>query len=147
VWPAFRPICRFLDGGNPLYYDMLRKLLLIALAGALGTLARYGLAGLTQRLSNAYLPWGTFVVNVAGCFAAGLLWALFETRWAVTAETRTVVMVGFLGAFTTFSTLILETGEMVRAAEWEYAALNLALHIGLGFAALYAGVSIGRVAS
>lgn len=126
---------------------MLRKILLIALAGALGTLARYGLAGLTQRLTNTYLPWGTFAVNVLGCFSAGLLWALFEQRWAVSGETRAIVMIGFLGAFTTFSALILETGEMVRATEWGYAAFNLALHVVFGFAALYAGVNLGRVAS
>ncbi len=126
---------------------MLRKLLLIALAGALGTLARYGLAGLTQRLTSAYLPWGTFAVNVLGCFVAGLLWALFENRWVATGETRTIILVGFLGAFTTFSALILETGEMARASEWGYAALNIALHVGLGFVALYLGVSLGRVAS
>ncbi|MBD3297416.1 MAG: chromosome condensation protein CrcB [candidate division Zixibacteria bacterium] len=125
---------------------MLRKLLLIALAGALGTLARYGLAGLTQRLTNAYLPWGTFAVNVLGCFAAGVLWALLENRWAVSGETRTIVLVGFLGAFTTFSAWILETGELVRATEWGYAALNLALHVVLGFAALYVGINLGRVA-
>ncbi|GAB4329815.1 MAG: fluoride efflux transporter CrcB [Candidatus Zixiibacteriota bacterium] len=126
---------------------MLRKLSLIALAGALGTLARYAIAGLTQRLTNAFLPWGTLAVNVLGCLVAGFLWTLFENRWVVTPETRTIVLVGFLGAFTTFSALILETGEMVRAAEWGYAALNLMLHVVLGFAALSIGLTIGQSVS
>lgn len=123
----------------------MRKLLLLAIAGALGTLARYGLAGLTQRLTRAYLPWGTLAVNVLGCFLAGLLWALFESRWPVSGETRAIVLVGFMGAFTTFSAWILETGELVRATEWGFAALNLSLHIVLGFAALYVGMVVARL--
>lgn len=123
----------------------MHKLMLLALAGALGTLARYGLGGLVQKLGGEGFPWGTLAVNLAGCLAAGLLWTLFENRWAVSGETRTVVLVGFMGAFTTFSTLILETGHMVRAAEWAHAGLNLTLHNGLGFAALFTGIFIGRM--
>ena len=57
---------------------MLQKLALLALAGALGTLARYGLAGFVHKISGASFPWGTVVVNLTGCFLAGLLWSLFE---------------------------------------------------------------------
>lgn len=123
----------------------MQKLMLLALAGALGTLARYGLGGLVQRIGGEGFPWGTLAVNLAGCLAAGLLWTLFESRWTVSGETRAVVLVGFMGAFTTFSTLILETGHMVRASEWAHAGLNLILHNGLGFAALFAGIFIGRL--
>lgn len=122
---------------------MPQKLVLLAVAGALGTLARYGLAGLAQRLGAGF-PWGTLAVNLAGCFLAGLLWALFESRIAVAPQTRTVVMVGFLGAFTTFSTLILETGQMFGAAEWLHATVNVTLHLVLGMAALLAGMALAR---
>jgi CrcB protein len=122
---------------------MPQKLVLLAVAGALGTLARYGLSGLAQRLGAGF-PWGTLAVNLAGCFLAGLLWTLFEARVAVAPQTRTVVMVGFLGAFTTFSTLILETGQMFGAAEWLHATVNVALHLGLGMAALLAGMALAR---
>ena len=124
---------------------VLQRLVWLALAGAAGTLARYGLAGLVHRLNGVSFPWGTVVVNISGCFLAGLLWALFEERWPVAGETRTLVMVGFMGAFTTFSSFILETGELVRAAEWIQAAANLVLQNGVGFAALFLGLALGRM--
>jgi CrcB protein len=125
---------------------MIQKLAWLALAGALGTLARYGLAGLVHRINGASFPWGTMAVNLTGCFLAGLVWALFENRWPVSGETRSLVLVGFMGAFTTFSALILETGELLRSAEWMYAVTNLTMQNGLGFVALFAGVALGRMA-
>jgi len=124
---------------------MVMKLVWLALAGALGTLARYGLAGLVHRINGVSFPWGTMTVNLAGCFFAGLLWTLFETRWPVSGETRVIVLVGFMGAFTTFSAMILETGELLRSAQWVYAAANMAMQNGLGFVALFAGVALGRM--
>ena len=125
---------------------MLSKLALLALAGALGTLSRYGLAGLVQRLAGPYFPWGTLAVNVIGCFLAGMLWALFRHRLPVTPETRTVILVGFMGAFTTFSAYILETGELMRAHEWAYAMAYFSLQNGVGIAALLVGMAAGRLA-
>jgi CrcB protein len=125
---------------------MIQKILWLALAGALGTLARYGLTGFVHRINGASFPWGTMAVNLTGCFLAGLLWSLFENRWPVSGETRSIIFVGFIGAFTTFSALILETGELLRSAEWMYAAANMAMQNGLGFAALLAGAALGRMA-
>ncbi len=124
---------------------MIQKLAWLALAGALGTLARYGLAGLVQRLSGGSFPWGTLFVNLLGCFLAGLLWGMFEKRGVVTALPRTVLLVGFLGAFTTFSTMTLETTEMLRASELVYATANLTLQNGIGLAAIFAGTMLGRM--
>lgn len=123
---------------------MVRKIVFLALAGAFGTLARYGLGGLVHRIDGVSFPWGTLTVNLTGCFAAGLLWALFESRWPVSGQTRMLVLVGFLGAFTTFSAIVLETGELARSGQWMYAAANIALQNGLGFIALFAGVALGR---
>ncbi|MBX3730913.1 MAG: fluoride efflux transporter CrcB [Candidatus Sumerlaeia bacterium] len=124
---------------------MLGKLLLLALAGSLGTLARYGLAGFVHRFDGASFPWGTLTVNVVGCLLAGLLWALFEGRVQVSAQTRVVVLVGFMGAFTTFSTFALETAELVRAAEWARAVGNVLLQNGLGLTAMMVGMTLGRL--
>ena len=124
---------------------MIQKLACLALAGALGTLARYGLVGFVHRTNGASFPWGTMAVNLTGCFLAGLVWTLFENRWPVSGETRTIILVGFMGAFTTFSTLILETGELLRSAEWMYAVANVAMQNVLGLAALFAGMAIGRM--
>lgn len=123
---------------------MIQKVLLIAVAGAIGTLARYSLIGLVQRVNTTTFPWGTVAVNVLGCFLAGLVFTLFENRWPVSAETRIVILVGFLGAFTTFSTLILESSGLGRSSDWLYALGNVLLQTGLGFGALYAGAALGR---
>ncbi len=124
---------------------MIQKLILLAIAGAVGTLARYGLAGFIQRIDGVSFPWGTITVNIIGCFLAGLLWALFENQWSVSSETRTVVLVGFFGAFTTFSAMILETGKLLRSSEWMFAIGNVTLQNGIGLVALFAGAALGRI--
>ncbi len=124
---------------------MIHKMLFLALAGALGTLSRFGLAGFVHRFIGSSFPWGTLTVNITGCFMAGFLWSLFENRWPVSGETRTIILVGFMGAFTTFSTLILETSELMRSSEWMYAGMNLTIQNVIGFAALFAGAALGRM--
>lgn len=121
------------------------KFVFIALAGAVGTLCRYSLAGFVQQFNSSLFPFGTLVVNITGCFVAGFLWTLFENRWAVSGEIRTCVMVGFMGAFTTFSSFILETGMLARSSEWLYAVLNLMMQNGLGIGALSAGIVVARL--
>ena len=124
---------------------MLQKLTLLALAGAFGTLARSWLSGFVQRIDGVTFPWGTATVNIVGCFLAGLLWALFENRWPPSGETRTIILVGFMGAFTTFSAFILESGELLRSSEWLYAAGNVVMQTGLGFVALFVGAALARI--
>jgi len=121
------------------------KLLAIALAGSLGTLARYGLAGVAQRLADGGYPAGTLTVNLAGCFVAGFLWTLAEGRLSVSGEMRVYIFIGFVGAFTTFSTYILETGKMISEGDFVLAAVNMvAQNIG-GIAALIAGTVLARM--
>ncbi len=124
---------------------MAYKILLIALAGSLGTLSRYGLAGLVQRFAGENFPWGTLTVNVLGCFVVGFISVIFESRWPVSPQTRTVVLIGFFGAFTTFSAFILNTGEFFRATQWLYAFGNIMLQNGIGLAALFAGIAVARL--
>jgi fluoride exporter len=123
---------------------MWTKLFWLSLAGIAGTLARYGLSGLVQRLSGAGFPWGTLMVNLCGCFLAGLIWALFEYRINLANETRTILFVGFLGAFTTFSAFMLETSHLLRDAEWFYAIGNLAMQNILGLICVIAGLALGK---
>ena len=124
---------------------MEQKFIFIALAGAMGTLCRYSLSGFVQQFNSSFFPFGTLVVNITGCFVAGFLWTLFENRWAVSGEIRTCVLVGFMGAFTTFSAFILETGMLVRSTEWFYAVLNLVMQNGLGLGALSVGIVVARL--
>ena len=120
------------------------KLLWLAAAGAAGTLSRYGLGGLVQRLSGGTYPWGTLVVNACGCFLFGLVWALAEERLLISGETRLVVLVGFMGAFTTFSSYAFETGAMLRDAEWLLAGANMLAHNVLGLLLFFLGMVAGR---
>ncbi|GIW95564.1 MAG: putative fluoride ion transporter CrcB [Pirellulaceae bacterium] len=121
-----------------------KKIWWLMLGGALGTLARYCLAGYVYRWSGSGFPWGTVVVNVTGCVVAGTLWGVFEERWVVSPELRTAVMVGFLGAFTTFSTMIVETNELLRLGQWWAAVGNLLLQNGLGWLAFWTALTVAR---
>jgi fluoride exporter len=123
---------------------MLTKLLWLALAGALGTLTRYLLSGLVQQTLGASFPWGTLAVNLTGCFLAGALAAIFEHHAGLSGELRVVLFIGFLGALTTFSTFVLETGQLLRDAQWAWALLNAALQNLAGLAAMLIGFAAGR---
>lgn len=123
----------------------MQKLALLAAAGALGSLARYGLAGLVQRWSGGVFPWGTFAVNVLGSFLFGLVWAALESRVGTAAQVRVVVLGGFMGAFTTFSTFMFDTGALLQDAEWWAAAGNVTGQVALGMVALAAGLGLGRM--
>lgn len=123
---------------------MCQKLAWLAFAGAIGTLSRFGLAGLIQRLCGERFPWGTLAVNCLGCFVFGLVWSLAEERLLISGETRFIMLTGFMGAFTTFSTFAFETSEQLRDSEWLFAAGNLAAHNLVGIALLSMGISVGR---
>ncbi|MDD5697615.1 MAG: CrcB family protein [Victivallaceae bacterium] len=121
------------------------KLVLIAAAGALGTLARYGLGNLVQRTMNSVFPYGTLAVNLAGTFLCGFIWVLCERKLQLNGTFRIIVLLGFTGGFTTFSTFMLETGIMIQDSEWLRAGGNLILQNAFGMAALFAGIILGRL--
>ena len=124
---------------------MATKLLLLASAGAFGTLARYFLGGAVQRLSGGAFPWGTFAVNMTGTLLFGLVWSLAEDRLVISSEARTIILVGFRGAFTTFSSFMFETGELMRDSQWALAFGNIALQNLTGILFLFIGFAIGRL--
>ncbi len=121
-----------------------QRLLLIAAAGAVGTLARYGLSGVAQRVSPANLPWGTFAVNALGCLLFGFVWSLAEERMLISGATRMIVLVGFMGAFTTFSTFAFETAQLLDDSQWLLAGANLLLHNVTGVVLVLVGLAIGK---
>jgi len=85
----------------------------IAVAGAFGALARYGLEGLVSRRAPGAFPWGTFVVNISGAFALGLIFTVLTERLTVDPWLRSALTIGFLGAYTTFSTLSFESYRLL----------------------------------
>jgi CrcB protein len=123
---------------------MFQKLFWLALAGALGTLTRYSLAGAVQRFSGDEFPWGTLAVNLAGCFLAGMFWSIAESRLSISSQIRVVILLGFMGAFTTFSAYALETGQLLRDAQWAWAFGNVAVQNVCGILLFLVGLRIGR---
>jgi fluoride exporter len=119
-------------------------LALIAVGGAFGSVARYLIDGWVLDRVGIGFPFGTFVVNVSGAFVLGLLAALTIDRSVLPADVRAPVMIGFLGAYTTFSTLMLESWRLVEDGEVLLAAVNVAGSAVLGLIAVVAGLSIGR---
>jgi fluoride exporter len=120
-------------------------LVLIAVGGAAGSVARYLVDGwVLDRVGPAF-PFGTLTVNLSGAFVLGLLWALTIDRSILPAEIRAPVMIGFLGAYTTFSTLMLESWRLVENGEVLRGALNVTASAALGIVAVVAGLSIGRL--
>lgn len=118
---------------------------MLALAGACGSLSRYWLSGMVHSWLGRSFPWGTAVVNIFGCLLFGLIWELGESRMLLSTETRIILLSGFMGAFTTFSSLIFESGELLRQAQYAYAALNICGETLLGFACLALGMALGRL--
>jgi CrcB protein len=116
----------------------------IAVAGALGALARYGLEGLVSNRWPGAFPWGTFVVNVTGAFALGLLFVLLTERTTIDAWARSGLTIGFLGAYTTFSTLSLETYRLLEDGAVGLALANSLGSLAAGLVAVYLGVVAGR---
>ena len=116
----------------------------IAVAGALGALARYALEGLVSRRAGAAFPWGTLAVNVTGAFLLGLVFTLLSERYLVAPWLRSAATIGFLGAYTTFSTLTFESYRLVEDGAVGLAFANLLGSAAAGLLAVYLGVVIGR---
>jgi CrcB protein len=121
----------------------MRTTLMIAIAGGLGVLARHAVQDLVPRYGD--LPWGTFVVNISGAFAIGLVVAIVVHRFSTPMWVQEVLTVGFLGGFTTFSALALETFVL---AERGRTLLAITYSIGtlvIGFLAVLAATRLGRL--
>ena len=114
------------------------KMFLAGIGGFVGTILRYSVSGLVQDLSRSIdFPYGTLAVNLIGCLAIGFLSQLAESRGYFTAETRTLVFIGVLGGFTTFSAFSNETMNMWREGENLLAIANVAAHLVLCLGAVW----------
>jgi len=118
----------------------------VALGGALGASARYGLDTLIERRSNAVFPWATFTINITGCFLIGLITAAFVERQHLPAWVRVGLVVGVIGGYTTFSTFAQEALELGEVHHVLAALGYVVASVGLGVLAVYAGTVAGRAA-
>jgi CrcB protein len=121
------------------------NVLLVALGGSIGAVARYGLAGLVQRFTTPYFPFGTFVVNMVGCFVFGILAGVAEQRFALGPQARAFLLIGILGGFTTFSSFSFETFQLLRDAEFMRASLNAVGQVVVGLVAMWVGFVLARL--
>jgi len=121
-----------------------QPLLAIAGGGALGAVMRFLMSSNIYRVFGRDFPYGTLTVNVLGSLLIGLFYILIVERSLLSAEWRSVVMIGFLGAFTTFSTFSLETLSLLESGELSRAALNVFLSVALCLVATWLGLVIGR---
>ena len=117
--------------------------IVIGSGGFLGALARYGLSGLVHRqLPFTTFPYGTLAVNRLGCFVIGVITGLVESRQLFGPELRRFILIGILGAFTTFSTFGYETFSMIRDGEHFRAAINVGIHVVFGLALVWLGYTL-----
>lgn len=117
----------------------MQKTIFIALAGLTGTLVRYWLASFVSRQYGETFPWGTLIVNLIGSFLAGALYHLAEERLLISPALRTIIMIGLLGGFTTFSSYGLQTFTLMRDGQIGLATLNVAVSNVLGLLMVWAG--------
>jgi CrcB protein len=115
--------------------------ILLALGGALGTLARYWVSGVVANAVGQTFPWGTILVNVTGSFVIGFFATLTgpDGRLLVGGSTRQFVMIGLCGGYTTFSSFSLQTLNLMNDGEWLYAGGNIAASVGLCLVSVWLG--------
>jgi len=121
------------------------KFIYLAIGGLTGTFARYFLAGAVYGLLGARFPYGTLIVNIFGCFLIGMLTTISENKFLLNPNLRVLLMIGFCGAFTTFSTFMLETFNLIKDGETIRAFVNVFLSIVVGFIVFKIGVLLGDV--
>lgn len=120
------------------------SILLIGLGGFAGAITRYLVDGAIADRTGGAFPWGTLVVNVTGSFLLGVLFAMTAERAILPAEIRGPVMIGFIGAYTTFSTWMLESWGLIEGGSYLPALANLGGSVIVGLVAVAAGLVIGR---
>ena len=123
----------------------MEKLLSVAIGGAAGALARYGTVVIYQRYSPTTFPIAILTVNVLGSLLFGLVWAYAEDRDWVSENMRLLVLTGFLGSFTTFSTFAFDEAMFFRSGSWAIFVANLLISNAAALAAVFVGFRIGKV--
>ncbi|EAX46388.1 CrcB protein [Thermosinus carboxydivorans Nor1] len=121
------------------------KIFLVALGGSIGATARYLISDWAAQRWGADFPYGTLIVNIAGCFIIGLFMALVTERIIVSPYWRLLVTVGFVGGLTTFSSFSYETIKLVNDGQMTFALYNILSNFVLGFFATWTGISLAKL--
>lgn len=118
---------------------MLKTIVIVGFGGFIGTIARFLVARYFQENVTSVFPWGTFAVNIVGCFVIGLIYGLTEKGDFLTSDVRLFLTVGICGGFTTFSSLANDAFILMRQEEWLRFAVYTSFSFFLGLLAVYAG--------
>lgn len=125
----------------------MQKTILIGVAGLVGTLLRYWVSGYVARQHGETFPWGTIAVNLIGCLVTGTVFFLTEERSLLSPTVRSVILIGLLGGFTTFSSYGLQTFTLLRDGEYSLAMLNVVVSNILGVFMVWLGYVLGKVSA
>jgi CrcB protein len=120
--------------------------LAVAAGGSLGALARFGLDSLIEHRTDSLFPWATFTINITGCFLNGLVVAVLVDALHAPSWLSRGLVIGFLGAYTTFSTFGAETFELTELGHWGLAVVNVVACTVVGVGAVALGQAFGRLA-
>ena len=117
-----------------------QNILMFSVAASLGALARYGLGAAVDVVLGGTFPWGIFIVNMVGCFAFGAVWALTDVYQIFSPTVHVILLTGFMGAFTTFSSFIFDSDMLLKNENWLGFAGNVVGQVVIGLIMLYAGI-------
>ena len=123
----------------------MEKLLSVAIGGAAGALARYGTVVAYQRFAPSTFPLAILTVNVLGSLLFGLIWAYAEDRDWISENMRLLVLTGFLGSFTTFSTFAFDEAMFIRSGSWAIFVANLLISNAAALTAVFIGFRVGKL--
>jgi CrcB protein len=131
------PVSTAIEGGA-------MRLIWIAVAGMLGSVSRYVVEGWVSSATRGAFPWSTIVVNATGAFLLGFIFTVLTERFLPHPDFRAAVTIGFLGAYTTFSTFAFETFRLAEDGAVALATLNVTASVAAGVVAVWLGVVAGR---
>jgi len=124
---------------------MIKTLLLVGTGGFLGSISRFLASRFMQNIFPSAFPFGTFFVNITGCFLIGLIYGISEKSSLITSGWKLFLVIGFCGGFTTFSTFANENLALLRDGEFYYFFLYTGLSVFLGIAATFLGVLLTKL--
>ena len=120
------------------------RIALIAIFGAIGTLARYGLQGFVQIRTGSTFPYGTLLINLTGCFFLGLIGQFTLKHMVISPDWRMAIAIGFFGGYTTFSSFGWETAKMLEEGEWAWASAYVGASVVAGLLLSVAGIRLAN---
>jgi CrcB protein len=122
----------------------MQQIFYIAIGGSVGALTRFWLSKYISQNVNVIFPWGTLIINLSGSFLIGFFFALFD-KAVIPSQWRSLITIGFLGAYTTFSTYSLETLNLLKAGEFKLGLLNILASNLLGIILVFLGMESAQV--